>query len=72
MTYSGKPRPNISKKDFFVTEAEIGNVPKHVMDMCVASPAGTPKSNRKYMLVSGATFHLICWQFLTEKERFSV
>ena len=72
MTYGGKPALNISKNDFFVTDGEIENVPKRVMDMCFASTTGMQKNNRKYMLDSGATFHLICWQFLSERERLTV
>ena len=33
---------------------------------------GTQPSNRKYMLDSGSTFHLICWNFLRDAEKLTV
>jgi hypothetical protein len=70
--WDGAPLAEISKKDFFVTDEMINSTPKRIMNMCLSTPLGEIRSNRKYMMDSGATFHLICWQFLTERERITV
>ena len=41
--WDGSPLPEISKKDFFVTDKMISNTPKRIMAMCFSSPRGDKK-----------------------------